>query len=250
MSLFGSNTIKVDNTTGTTEQSLQLPSFINAFGMNPLVKAKSKNTDKPSQNSKSFSSITSFLSAMGAGLSILPLGGEVPLQLQKMVQPVQPTPVTQAPTPVTPKQMPIPAASPSNTVGGYNLAGYATDPSHIGNIQSFYNQYANTQFNTPQVVQSEIDRLMKANNQASPPVTPLTGQIILDAATKYGVDPRLLFSLFRQESSAGINMLTPNNPGNINNTDYGRTQGYATIQEGVEAAARELARRKVLSMQQ
>lgn len=154
---------------------------------------------------------------------------------------IKPEKVTQIS--VTPKTMPLKQSNSENTIGGYNFSGYATALDALTLMKKIYN--STPIFKSAQDIQNEINRVMSVKNKAKPPKSPISGDMIMGSATKYGIDPRVLVTLLRKESGLGINMLTQNNPGNISNTDEGGRQHYATIEEGVDAAAREIVRRKV-----
>lgn len=132
--------------------------------------------------------------------------------------------------------------------GGYNpiehifgssnpIGAYATDPNYVQEISGLYNTVTKlgvTQ--SPDALQQYIK-----NNAGNAPVT---GQMILNAAGTYGVDPALLTTVLLHESdfgTAGAATKT-NNPGNIGNTGTS-TQSYNSWQQGVNAAAANIAKR-------
>ena len=151
--------------------------------------------------------------------------------------------VKQKPEAVTPKTIPLPPSTPENTVGDYNFAGYATAPDAMSLMNTIYN--STPDMITQEEVQKEINRVMSKKNIIFPPQSPITGEMIINSSIRYGIEPRILLTLLRKESSLGLNMLTENNPANIWNTDEGRKHVYPTMQDGIDAAAREISRRRV-----
>lgn len=73
--------------------------------------------------------------------------------------------------------------------------------------------------------------------------SPVTGQIIMNAAQQYGVDPATLAGVLSHESSFGTagKAVTTNNPGN--QMPGGVEATYPTMQQGVNATAKNLAAR-------
>lgn len=135
----------------------------------------------------------------------------------------------------------------NTVVGGVDFSGaatstqpYATDPNYASEVGNIYKTLATT---TPQPTPDTIDAYIKAHAKSSP----VSGVMILNAASQYGVDANLLTSVLAQESdfgTAGAGAKTQN-PGNVGNTDNGGTHTYNSWQQGVNAAASELAKRKV-----
>ncbi len=139
----------------------------------------------------------------------------------------------------SPKLIPLPKSTPHNTIAGYNLGGYATSSDALSFIKNTYE--VTPDVSTPESAQMEIDRIIQ---KAGKP-TEITGNMIASSAKRYGVDPKMLLVLIRKETSLGTNLKTKNNPGNILNTDEGGKKEYPTMQEGVNAVARELQRRNL-----
>lgn len=82
--------------------------------------------------------------------------------------------------------------------------------------------------------------------QNNAPTSPVTADMINNAATANGIDPNILAATLANESNfgtAGVGAKTMN-PGNVGNTDSGATQTMDSWQAGVNAAAEQLARRK------
>lgn len=124
-----------------------------------------------------------------------------------------------------------------NIVNGYDLSTYATDPSYASKIAA-----TSTAIGTVTSV-AQADKIISS----IAPNSPITGQMIANAASQYNVDPNTLMSVLGVESkfgTLGVGAKT-NNPGNVGNTDSGATQKFSSWQEGVNAAAQQLANRKV-----
>jgi hypothetical protein len=163
-------------------------------------------------------------------------------------QPIQPPAVTGlvvtgvAPTGQT-AGGPITGTGPTCYIiaGGYNIAPYATAPTHEAVVQQVYNALANQDFSSA----ANITQYM----QRAAPATPLTGAMILNSAQNFNIDPKLLVALMQVDSSlgtAGIGARTFN-PGNVGNTDTGATQNYGNWQSGVDAVANWLSSHRATS---
>lgn len=117
------------------------------------------------------------------------------------------------------------------------IGAYAADPNYVSEISGLYKTVAGlgvTQ--SPDTLQQYITNNAKGS--------PVTGQMILNASSTYGIDPALLTTVLLHESdfgTAGVATKT-NNPGNIGNTGTS-TQQYPSWQQGVMAAAKNLASR-------
>ncbi len=119
------------------------------------------------------------------------------------------------------------------------VGAYATDPNYSNEVNGIYNDIEKN-FPTPtsQNLQSYIE------NNAGKNKSPVTGQMIINAATTYGVDPNALTAVLNQESdfgTAGVATRTMN-PGNVGNTGSAE-RSFNSWQAGVNATAQELARR-------
>lgn len=117
------------------------------------------------------------------------------------------------------------------------IGAYATDPNYINEISGLYTTVAGLG-----VAQSADSLQQYITNNAKG--SPVTGQMILNAAGTYGVDPALLTTILLHESdfgTAGAAVKTQN-PGNIGNTGAA-TQSYNSWQQGVNAAAKNIANR-------
>ncbi len=124
------------------------------------------------------------------------------------------------------------------TVNGetYDIKSYATDPNHEAAVTSILNKIG--KFN--QV--SDIDSYIKK----TAPNSPVTGQMIKDAADKYGVSWEMITAIMQQDSSLGTKgkAVSTLNPGNVGNTDSGATKKYLSWADGVNAVAKNLSWRK------
>jgi len=124
--------------------------------------------------------------------------------------------------------------SPSGNV--YDMTGYATDPQHTAKVEQAIADIG--KLNSPQDITNYISQ--------SVPNSPITADMINQAAGKYGVGWEEMLGLMKEESqlgTAGVAVKTFN-PGNIGNTDSGQTKNYGSWQAGVDAVAQELAKRK------
>lgn len=138
-----------------------------------------------------------------------------------------------------------PAPGSNVIVGGVDLSGastgskpYATDPNYTTEVNGVYQ---NLQKGMPVPNAPALDSYIQGHAKGSS----VTGSMIMNAATTYGIDPTLLASVLAQESdfgTAGLGAKT-NNPGNVGNTDNGVSTSFASMQKGVNAAAMELAKR-------
>lgn len=131
----------------------------------------------------------------------------------------------------------------TSTGDAYDIKSYATDPNHEKAVQSILNGIG--QFKTIQ----DVDNYIQSNY----PGSKVTGQMIANAAGKYGVSWEMMVAIMAQDSGMGTKGLGAknNNPGNIGQFDSLGTKGvkgYTTLQEGVDAVAKNLAGRKTTSV--
>ena len=121
-------------------------------------------------------------------------------------------------------------------VGGYNIGAYATDPNHERAVQSILTGIGK--------MNSVAD--MDAYIKRKYPNSPVTGQMIANAAGKYGVSWEMMMAMMEQDSSMGTagKGARTYNPGNVGNTDSGATKNYGNWQAGVDAVASWLSRHK------
>lgn len=110
----------------------------------------------------------------------------------------------------------------------YDISSYAVDPLHEQKIRDIL-QYM-PQFNNAPQIQDYI--------QSKTPVSPVTGQMVFDAALRYSVDIRLIVALMELDSFFGTLGVgaTTFNPGNVGNTGT-TTQSYSSWEDGVAAVA-------------
>jgi hypothetical protein len=125
-----------------------------------------------------------------------------------------------------------------NVFGASNPIGaYATDPNYIQKISTVFGQISGLG------VAKTADALQQyITTQA--PNSPITGQMIFDAANATGTDPTLLASVFQLESNFGTKGAATStlNPGNQGNTGSA-TQTFSDWTSGVMATAQNLANR-------
>lgn len=130
--------------------------------------------------------------------------------------------------------------SASAIVNNYDISAYATDPLHEQKIQSIVDSMP------PVNVDLEIDNYI----QQITPGSPITGQMVMNAANQYTVNIPLLLAIMQNDSSfgtAGIGARTFN-PGNVGNTGYAE-QSFPSWQDGVNAVAEWLDKHRVLTIQ-
>lgn len=118
----------------------------------------------------------------------------------------------------------------------YDIKSYATDPTHEAKIQSILNNIG------------QLKSIADIDNYISSvvPNSPVTGQMIANSASKYGVSWEMMVAIMQQDSSFGTagKAVRTKNPGNVGNTDSGGTQTFGSWQAGVDAVAKNLAWRK------
>ena len=132
----------------------------------------------------------------------------------------------------------------SNTAGvvstatgdAYDIGSYATDPNHEKAVQSILTNMG--QMKSIQDMDNYIQNVA--------PNSPVTGQMIANAATKYGVSWEMMMAIMQQDSSFGTagKAVRTFNPGNVGNVDSGAEVNYGNWQAGVDAVAKNLAGRK------
>lgn len=129
------------------------------------------------------------------------------------------------------------ASNGKEVVGNYDITSYATDPTHGVKVQKIYSSIP--EVSNPQDIDVYISKIA--------PGSPVKGQDVLAASTKYGVDPKLVLALMVQDSTLGTRGLAvrTKNPGNVGNTDSGATKTFTDWSEGVDAVAANLAWRKI-----
>jgi hypothetical protein len=133
------------------------------------------------------------------------------------------------------------ATSTGETYDLFNISGqpgkYATNPDHVKSVQSILNSIG--QMSSI----SDMDKYI----QSVAPGSPITGQMIANAAGKYGVSWEIMMAAMQQDSSFGTKGLAAKtfNPGNVGNTDNGSTVNMKTWQAGVNAVAQNMSERFV-----
>ena len=129
----------------------------------------------------------------------------------------------------------------STTMGAYASA----TQTQVNNINATTTKIASTVgvVNDVKTAQLAISKI--AQN------SPITGQMVMSAAQKYGVDPATLIGVMQAETQLGTDGSKgskQNNWGNVGNTDSLMASGGSVAmkpQEGVDAVARNLSQRKV-----
>lgn len=118
----------------------------------------------------------------------------------------------------------------------YDISLYATDPEHERKIMDILALMG--VMNTT----GEIDEYIKGKYTGSP----VTGVMVVSAASAYDVDTRLMMALMELDSRFGtVGVATTTlNPGNVGNDDAGNTRTYGSWQAGVTAVAEWLSRHR------
>ena len=146
----------------------------------------------------------------------------------------------------TPGSLVSPNINPQAVVGGYDLTSYAGASSATGSYGSTVNGiYQNMpSISNSQDAQSYISSIA--------PNSPITGQMVMNAAQQYGVNPQVMMAVMQEESSMGTaGMATSTfNPGNVgNNSDSGKSTNWGSWQAGVNAVAHNLSERQINPVQ-
>lgn len=118
----------------------------------------------------------------------------------------------------------------------YDITTYATDPLHEQKIADILSAMG------PMISQDVIDAYITSEAIGSP----VTGEMILNAAQTYNVDVRLMMAIMELDSrfgTAGVAISTLN-PGNVGNTGTS-TRAYPSWAEGVMAVAKWLDRHRI-----
>ena len=126
-------------------------------------------------------------------------------------------------------------ANPTAVLSQYDISSYASDPAYLQKITDMLTQMP-TLDNTVQ-----IDTYISNEIVGSP----ISGQMVIDAATKYAVDTRLMVSIMELDSrlgTAGTGAQTFN-PGNVGNTGSTITT-FASWADGVAAVAYWLSKHR------
>lgn len=130
---------------------------------------------------------------------------------------------------------PNPSKVIQTSTGTYDFTNYATDPNWGNGVKRNLNQTPNLQS------ASAITSFIKS--QA--PNSPLTGEMILTSAQKYGVDPKVILAIAKQEANyATLGRAAHTfNPGNVGNVDSGANVNWGSWQGGVDALAKNISKR-------
>lgn len=128
------------------------------------------------------------------------------------------------------------AQANGGVLAGYDLGNYATNPTNVQQVTNIYNSI-------PDSSAAGLSQYIQNNA----PGSPITGQMIIDAANKEGVDPKLMAAILNNESAFGTLGAGANtfNPGNVGNTDNGTTVNMGSWQAGLDALAQNLAGRQI-----
>jgi len=122
-------------------------------------------------------------------------------------------------------------------IAGYDIKSYATDPNHEVRVNTIYSK-------VPDITSAEeFDKLIKT----ATPTSPVTGQMIIETANRYGVDPKMIYAIMMQDSSNGTagKAKSTFNPGNVGNDDAGNIKNYGSWEKGVDAIGDWLAKHRV-----
>ena len=123
----------------------------------------------------------------------------------------------------------------------HNVGAYATDPLYAEEISALY-----TAIQTACVGVIDATTL-QAYIAKTVPTSPVTGAMIVTAATASNIDAGVLAAVLQHESAFGTLGAGSHtfNPGNVGNVDSGATHTFASWQDGVNACAIQLARRQM-----
>ncbi len=134
----------------------------------------------------------------------------------------------------------IPLAGQQGTAG-YDLSSYATNPQYSQEISKLTTSIGS------------ITDASQAQNYISnrAPNSPITGDMVMQAAQQYGVDPTVILAIMTQETQLGTDGskgATQNNFGNVGNNDTLMASGGSVAkpdaQSGVDAVAKWLSTHK------
>lgn len=135
----------------------------------------------------------------------------------------------------------------SGIVGGIDLSGasvgmqpWASDPNYATEVNTLYSQSKNA---SPIPTAASLDSFIKSMAKSSP----ITGQMIMNSAATYKIDPNLLAAVIGHESdfgTTGTTTLSINNPAGITGSD-GKYTPFNSWTQGVNATAADLAKRIV-----
>ena len=131
-----------------------------------------------------------------------------------------------------------PTGSTDKVLSGVNWDGYASssdDFKGLSNNYSKINAIANGVITDADGAQAVISKLS--------PNSPITGDMIMLSAQKYGVEPNLLMARLAQESNFGMTGKGQytKNAGNIGNDDTGKLNYQDSWQDGIDLVANWMA---------
>jgi hypothetical protein len=137
-------------------------------------------------------------------------------------------------------QTSVQGPSAGAVVNGYDISAYATDPLHEQKIQNLISGMPG--FTTP----ADMDAYI----QSAAPGSPVTGAMVQNSATLYGVDALLMLAIMQNDSNFGMLGVgaRTNNPGNVGNTGS-EERSYATWEDGVMAVAEWLSRHRYVAQE-
>ncbi len=129
-------------------------------------------------------------------------------------------------------------------IGGFDIASYATDPTHEGKVKGLYDKINTaTAGASPDQLTAKFDQYIKS----VAPKSPVTGDMVMKASQEFNVDPALMLAIMQQDSSFGTagRAVSTMNPGNVGNVDSGASRGFSSWEEGVRAVADNLNKRRI-----
>ena len=141
-----------------------------------------------------------------------------------------------------------PKPNPAAVVNGYDLTSYASGNA-VGGPASQAANVAATYGKLPNITDAAS---ANAAIQSIKPSSPITGDMVMQAAQVTGVDPKMIISVMQAETQLGTDGSKGsqgNNFGNVGNTDSlmanGGSKSFSSPQDGVMAVAQNLASRQM-----
>lgn len=121
--------------------------------------------------------------------------------------------------------------------GTYDFSNYATDPNWGNAVKTHLSKIPNT--TDPAQLTSYI--------KSQAPNSPITGEMVLNSARKFGVDPKIILAIAKQEANYATlgRAARTFNPGNVGNVDSGSNVNWGSWQAGLDALARNISRRSL-----
>ncbi len=139
----------------------------------------------------------------------------------------------------------VPGGSTGKTVSSngvtFDIGTYATDPNHENAVASILGKIG---------TMKSVDDI-NAYIQKVAPGSPVTGDMIAAASSKYNIPWEIQMAMMQQDSNFGTagKGARTFNPGNVGNTDSGAEVNYKNWQAGVDALANNLSKRVVTDNQ-